>query len=355
MNHPKIKDYRHISTVMETAKMQMDKVRSGQLKPLFTASKKETEKIGGLYPGDQVVIAGRTGTGKSALVTQYMAEFVDPTINPYYVDKLIILVDSYEMADWRVAMRMISSKGEIEAKALLDYNQRLTEERFAMLKNIADSFKNYPIYVSTYPLSVKKWEESKKNIAAQFPHHYIVNIQDHSRLVLKENEAKEEELITNLMLAGVRLKNNHQMINIFLSQMNRAIETGVARGQQGKELPIASDIFGSDAVFQCAEIVIALHRPGIYGLEEFRGYPTGKIASDPTAQDNLFIECILKQRDGELANMMMMHNLKYNKIVDYPEITSKINNKQIPANFKPITQTGSGWDQVEQPFNNGNW
>ncbi len=297
----------------------MDKVRSGDIKPLFTSSKKEADKIGGFFPSDQVVIAARTGVGKSAKITSDVFDFCSPLINPTWQEDIMVLWDSWEMADWRNILRMISRQGSIEAKALLDYAKRLQEERYQALRAIADKFKGLPIYLSTRPMTVFNWFERKKNIQGQFPKKKIINIFDHTRLPLKKDEGKEEELITNLMIKGIDLKNNFDMINFFLSQMNRNIETAVSRDRIGNHTPVASDIFGSDAVFQCADVVMALHRPGMYKIENFEGIPTGYKADDPEKQDDLLLECILKSRDGWTGNLTMKHNLAHNKIWDYPQ------------------------------------
>ena len=100
--------------------------------------------------------------------------------------------------------------------------------------------------------------------------------------------------------------------------MNRNIETNAAdRNGIGRSTPVASDIFGGDSVFQNADVVMALHRPGIYGIEDFNGIPTGIDLANPDKDDDLMVECILKQRDGWTGNIAMRHNLAFNKIVDY--------------------------------------
>jgi len=53
------------------------------------------------------------------------------------------------------------------------------------------------------------------------------------------------------MLAGVRLKNKLECINIFLSQLNRKIEDG-ERSDVGTTGILPSYIFGADSVMQCA-------------------------------------------------------------------------------------------------------
>lgn len=308
--------YQHISKVVGKAQEMMEKSRSGLLRPLLTSSKKETENIGGAYPSDQIVIAARLGCGKTAKIIHDMLDYCNPTINPHYADKILLLYDSYEMSGWRGVLRMISRAGDIEARALLDYQRKLAQDRYDRLVQISNTFKGLPIYISTYPLTVNKWVETKKQIQGKFPKHHIINIFDHARLVRKENESKEEELIHGLMVGGVYLKNNFEMINIFLSQMNRNIETNVSRDKMGQYTPVISDIFGSDSISQCADIVMALHRPGMYKLIEWEGIPTGYDPNNPEANDNLLVECILKNRDGWTGNLTMRHNLAHNQIFD---------------------------------------
>lgn len=328
-----IEGYQHISSVVETTVDKMNKIRSGELKPILTSLKKESEYIGGLYPSDQVVVAARTGVGKTAKVLHDLLDYVNPAINPYYTNKILVLYDSWEMVAWRNILRFISREGGIPVKSLLDYQQRLEQERFNALTLIAQKFKGLPIYISSMPSSVAAWKERKMQIQGKYPDKYIINIFDHTRLALKSTEAKEEEMLHNLMVAGIYLKNNFNMINIFLSQMNRNIETALSRDKLGTHLPVASDIFGSDSVFQCADVVLALHRPGMYGLEKFEGIPTGISLSDPDVPDNLLLECVLKQRDGWTGNFTLKHNLAINKIEDFENPPKKQSLKLMEPDF----------------------
>lgn len=312
-----IEGYHHISTVVAKTQTMMDKAHNGELHPLQTSSRKEQDKIGGLFPGDQMVMAARLGVGKTAKLLHDTKDFANIKLNPYYADKLLLLYDSYEMPDWRGVMRLISREAKVDTKTLMDYHKRLSEERFIGLKLIANNLKGLPLYISTRPLTVPKWVESKKQIQGKFPYHTIVNLFDHARLIAKSEESKEEEKLTGLMVGGMELKNNLAQINIYLSQMNRSIETAVGRDKLGHHLPIMSDLFGGDSIGQCADIVVAYHRPGMYGLEKFEGTPTGIDLNDPDKPDDLFVECILKQREGWTGNLLLKHNLAHNHFEDY--------------------------------------
>ena len=317
-NHAIIEGYVHISNAADITNQKLSKIRSGELKPLVTSSKKETDKIGGFFPTDQVVLAARTGMGKTAHVLHWMGDFTNRELNPFYADNLIILYDSWEMPEWRNMLRLYSRELELDVKTILDYQQQMQQEMFDRVIALKSKFVNKPIYFRNISQSVKEWYATKKRIRDKHKKATIVNIVDHTRLVTKSTEKSEEELISQFMLHGMRIKLEDDMINIFLTQMNRNIESGAGgRENIGKNLPVSSDIFGADSVFQCADVVIADHRPGFYGLTEFNGMPTGINPNNPEMHDHLLIECILKQRDGWTGNLIRRHNLAINQIEDY--------------------------------------
>lgn len=315
-----IEGYNHISVATKKTGQKIQDIADNKLLPFQTSLQGERKIIGGLFPSDQMVIAARSGMGKTARIIAMMEEFVDWSINPLWRNKVIILFDSLEMPDWRIILRQTSARLDITVRTILyEYAQNLNRERQQLLQQVFTSLNQKPIYFSnTYP-NVAQWEARKRKICEAYPNHTIINIVDHTRLISKANEGTEEQLITGLMNAGMRLKNRYECINIFISQMNRNIEISGVRKELGKALPIASDIFGSDAAMQTADIVMALHRPGFYKLMNFelggKIIPTG--ITETSDLDNLLIECILKNRDGNINNILVQHDISKNKFQDY--------------------------------------
>ena len=312
-----INGYQHINAVVDETNKNLKDFRDGKISPIKSSSKKEQEKIGGFLPGEQITLAGRTGTGKSAKALRWMEDFVDEAINPNTAKDTIILFDSWEMMPWRHMLRLYSNDLEMDIKTILDYKKQMQDDMFNKVLLTGDKFRNKNIYFTHLSQNVKDWADSKRRVKDKFPNATIINFIDHTRLVTKANENSEQELLHNLVTTGMKIKLELNMINIFLSQMNRNIESGAGNRESiGKHLPVSSDIFGADSVFQCSDAVIALHRPGFYGLYEWEGIPTGK-TSDPESNDDLMLECVLKQRDGWTGNITMRHNLAHNIIIDY--------------------------------------
>lgn len=245
-SHAFIDGYDHISLAVDITNKKLQDIRDGLVKPIYTSSRKETDKIGGFFPTDQITIAARTGTGKSAIVLNMIQDFVNPKLNPLYANNMIVLYDSWEMPMWRNMLRMYSKEGEMPVKQILDYQNQMQQDAFNRILLLSQKFKGYPIYFRTISQKVGEWAAAKRKIRDQHKDKVIINVVDHTRLIQKTNEKSEEELITNFMFTGMKLKLELDTINIFLTQMNRNIESGSIRSDIGKTLPVSSDIFGAD-------------------------------------------------------------------------------------------------------------
>ncbi len=308
MENLSISGLQHISEIVDETNEIIRKYKSGELRPFKTFSEKLNDKITGIYKGDQLVIPARSGVGKSAFVTILVKDLAVK-----YPD-LIFIYWSFEMKSWQNVARMYSAEAMLPVKEMLSANTPLEEDTYASLVNAGNELRKIPMYFRDIPVNHKQWESKVEEVAVLFPNRTIVNIVDHTRLITSSNEKTEEEKITNLMLAGVRLKNKLECINVFLSQLNRKIEDG-ERSDVGTTGILPSYIFGADSVMQCATLVLALHRPEMYDLSRYKSLDT----------KNLLITQILKQREGSLCEIAMYHNLAINRIYDSPPQQGQIN------------------------------
>ena len=100
-------------------------------------------------------------------------------------------------------------------------------------------------------------------------------------------------------------------INIIISQLNREVEKHTINKEY--RAPVATDIFGADAVQQFADAIILLHRPDLYGLEE---YNLGVLNGIPYKLEtkNKIVAEVVKNREGRLGRLVFEHDLSINKI-----------------------------------------
>lgn len=337
-------NYVHANTFFKEAYDDyIEPIALGKLNPLKTSSTTEMKLLKGFLPTDQLTIAARSGMGKTSRIIKLIDDFFNPVINPHYQDKLIVLYDSWEIAGWRNAVKFMSLNERLTYSEILDWDVKLQKDKLDVLKTYKHKFDNKRFFISEFPNSVEEWVYNKLAIQNKFPEYQIVNIIDHSRLVTRGNRETEEQLISKFMIESVAQKKKTKQINIFLSQLNRNIEQNTDRNKIGTHLPIASDIFGSDSVYQCSDFVLALHRPGYYGLPTYTYngniYQTGFPDSD-----FLMVENVLKNRNGETGVLFLEHELKYNNFKDLSSShVQEIPNSNPNANFN------------DNSFNNNDW
>jgi replicative DNA helicase len=286
-----------IDESVKEAERQVYNYQNGIISPLQTFSAKMNEKIMFL-PGDTVVFAGRSGVGKSAWANNFLRSL--HTLN----NDVLTLYFSHEMESWRQIMRMYSKAVKESVSDLLI--KKFDQGAFDRLKQIGEELKEYEMYFKQSPVSPVKFEELITKVRDLFPDKRIVIVYDHTRLV-RSNQRSEEAKITELMEMASYCNLKHHTFNVFLSQMNRNIETG---DDGGDRAPLSSDIFGSDAVMQFADHVIALHRPEMYHISKFKygGYEFDT--------DHFISAHVIKQRDGWTGMIPYNHNLKHNDIWD---------------------------------------
>lgn len=306
-NYKQIEGFRHISEVANTAIKNINDIREGRHHHIMTRWKKVNEITQGIQLGEQIVIAARPGVGKSATVNMIAEDIFNKVLNPNL--KVILLYWSWEMPDFQQVYRMMSSKTRKTVKELTSSIKPIETTLYEELVQTAQKLKGLPIYFRDTPMTSLAWAKKVEEVHNLFPDYKIVNIIDHTRLVKKSNQLTEEQKITDFMETGVELKNKILCTNIFLSQLNRDIEKEKDRQNIGKNPPVLSDIFGSDAVGQFANTVIILHRPEIYGLDTYL---------DEITANRIFWHFV-KQRDGDLGYISLKHELKYNNMEDLSE------------------------------------
>lgn len=288
------------------AKDQIYKYQNQLITPLQTFSWKMNQKMMFL-PGDTFVCAGRSGVGKSAFANQYIKSLHD------FNDGILTLYFSLEMNSWRQIMRYISEQVRDSVSMLL--KRGFDPDAFERIKSVAEALSEYEIYFWQAAPTAESFLKLIGKVRAACPDMRIMVIYDHTRLIRSASaKLNEEAKIRELMEAASYANNEYDTFNVFLSQMNRNIEQG---DMPGNHAPGPADIFGSDAVMQFADHVMALHRPEMYSIKKF------DIEGNTFDTRNFIAGYVLKQRDGWTGTLTFTHNLAYNQIWDRESETTK--------------------------------
>jgi len=242
--------------------------------------------LGGLQPGKMYVIAGRPGVGKSAFSNQLIFDLLDNNRGK----KLLVLYWSFEMPGHQQIMRAGAKGTGKEVSELLSVEQRLSRESYEKFKAEVLKYAHYPIYFNNIPRNMEFIKNANVDITNKKPDHTIVNVFDHSRLILSDKEHELQKL-NDVSKGCMWLQAKMGTINILISQLNRNIEQ--EHRAKAQYQPLLTDLFGGDSIGQDAHVVMMLQRPhDLYGLTDIY------CGEDPVKLLAVHVE---KNRDGLLG------------------------------------------------------
>jgi replicative DNA helicase len=241
--------------------------------------------VDGIEWNSTTVIAARPATGKTLIKDQFVRESFQ--LNPDMVFR--VLEFSLEMVGKVTAMRNFTSHINKPYKYLCSADGKISEEDIQRCFNYAKDVTKYPIDVINEQPTVNEFRQiiaeymdahsnQKKDENGTIYREYTNTIitLDHSGLIKKSSFEKDKmETISNLGEALTDLKRKYPIAFIVLSQLNRNIDVP-ERSEDGKygNFVLESDIYGSDALLQHADIVVGVNRPAkqkisFYGVERY--------------------------------------------------------------------------------------
>jgi len=242
--------------------------------------------LGGLQPGKMYVIAGRPGVGKSAFSNQMIFDVLDNNENK----NLLVLYWSFEMPGYQQILRAGSKDIKKEVSELLSVENKLSIEDYKKYKEKVSRYMKYPMYFNNIPRNMEFIKETNVLVTNKKPDYTIINVFDHSRLVLSDKE-QELQKLNDISKGCMWLQAKMGVINILLSQLNRNIEQ--EHRAKAQYQPLLTDLFGGDSIGQDAHVVMMLQRPNdLYGITDLycNEDPVGLLATH-----------VEKNRDGLLG------------------------------------------------------
>ncbi len=244
--------------------------------------------MGGLQPGKMYVIAGRPGVGKSAFSNQLIFDILD--VNKQANDDLVVIYWSFEMRGEQQILRAGSKDTKLQTFDLLSVEDTLSEEAFDKYKQAVQKYKDYPMYFCSIPQDMGIIKKVNEEMFLRQPSKTVINLIDHSRLVLGREDTELQKLNT-VSKSCMWMQAKMQSITILLSQLNRNIEQEYRAKQQYQ--PLLTDLFGGDSIGQDSHVVMMLQRPyDLYGITD------SYCGQDPVGLLACHVE---KNRDGLLG------------------------------------------------------
>lgn len=304
-------EFKHIKHSADSILEYIDKRRKGDFRSLRTRWAKLNNLLeGGLTPGSSYVIGGASGSGKSSFLTLLETDLVEynQDLHPY------ILSFTLEMSGSRIVGRKLSSKLDKSVQelysgyAFLDGNA-LSDEDYQKTVEKCEEITKFPVYYVEKPGSVKEIKATIDKFREEISgDNWLIITLDHTLLVKGKSSESEREIINELQQMLLQEKKIGCTTVIQLTQLNRDIESVDRVMHANMHFPTRRDLSTSDQVYQCADVVLVIHRPETLGIQRFgiNGWET---------KDMIYLFCI-KNRDGEQKILKFKNDLKHNKITD---------------------------------------
>jgi replicative DNA helicase len=245
------------------------------------------QKLGGLQPGDLIIIAGRPSMGKSAIALN-IADHVGVS------ERKPVVVFSLEMPDVALATRSIAAQGSVPAEGLR--TGKLGDEHWDGITASLARLHEAPIWIDpSTALSVGQMHARCRRIARRQKVGIGLVVIDYLQLMHGEGANRNEEI------SGItrRLKLMAKDLGcpvIALSQLSRKVEERV------NHRPMMSDLRDSGSIEQDADVILMMYREAYYNPE--------------SAYTGLAEVIIAKNRMGATGTVALVFQPEYSRFKD---------------------------------------
>ncbi len=227
----------------------------GAIRGLKTGYKDLDSMTAGLQRSDLIILAARPAMGKTTFVTNL-------AYNIATLNKESVLFFSLEMSKEQLIDRMLSDVSGVDSWKIRTGN--LSDDDFAKLSEASGEIAEAPIFIDDTPgLTVLEMRTKAKRAAHQAPLGLVVV--DYLQLMQASVTRSDGNRVQEVSEISRGLKLLARELNvpvIALSQLSRSVES-----REDKK-PQLSDLRESGSIEQDADIVMFIHRPGVYNADE---------------------------------------------------------------------------------------
>lgn len=284
-------DYVGLSDSIEAAIREIETAqkRGGEMTGVPTGFTDLDAYTHGLHPGQLVIVAARPAVGKSTFA-------LDVARNAAIKHNQATIFFSLEMGRAEIAMRMLSAESSI----YLQYMRKgtVSEGDWTKLAAVRGRINDAPLYIDDSPnMSLVEIRAKCRRLAQQVNLKMVVI--DYIQLMSsgKKVESRQQE-VSEFSRALKLLAKELGLPVVALSQLNRQAE------QAKDKRPELSHLRESGSLEQDADVVILLHREGIYEKDHPRAGEADLI--------------LAKQRNGPTGTVTVAFHGQYSRFVNMP-------------------------------------
>ena len=284
-------DYVGLSESLEAAihEIEVAQNRGGELTGTPTGFTDLDAYTHGLHPGQLVIVAARPAVGKSTFA-------LDIARNASVKHNQATIFFSLEMGRAEIAMRMLSAESSIYLQSMR--KGTISDGDWTRLAAVRGRINDAPLYIDDSPnMSLVEIRAKCRRLAQQVDLKLVVI--DYIQLMSsgKKVESRQQE-VSEFSRALKLLAKELGVPVVALSQLNRQAE------QSKDKRPELSHLRESGSLEQDADVVVLLHREGIYERDHPRAGEADLI--------------LAKQRNGPTGTVTVAFHGQYSRFVNMP-------------------------------------
>jgi replicative DNA helicase len=284
-------DYVGLSDSIEDAirEIEFAQKRGGELTGIPTGFIDLDALTHGMHPGQLVIVAARPAVGKSTFA-------LDMARAAAIKNNQATIFFSLEMGRAEIAMRMLSAESSIYLQSMR--KGTVSESDWTRLAAVRGRINDAPLYIDDSPnMTLVEIRAKCRRLAQQVDLKMIVI--DYIQLMSsgKKVESRQQE-VSEFSRALKLLAKELNIPVIALSQLNRQTE------QSKDKRPELSHLRESGSLEQDADVVVLLHREGIYERDHPRAGEADLI--------------LAKQRNGPTGTVTVAFHGQYSRFVNMP-------------------------------------
>ncbi|MDG2497843.1 MAG: replicative DNA helicase [Aquiluna sp.] len=284
-------DYVGLSESLEAAihEIEVAQNRGGEMTGISTGFTDLDTYTHGLHPGQLIIVAARPAVGKSTFA-------LDIARNAAVKQNKATIFFSLEMGRAEIAMRMLSAESSIYLQSMR--KGTISEGDWTKLAAVRGKINDAPLYIDDSPnMSLVEIRAKCRRLAQQVDLKMVVI--DYIQLMSsgKKVESRQQE-VSEFSRALKLLAKELRIPVVALSQLNRQAE------QAKDKKPELSHLRESGSLEQDADVVVLLHREGIYERDHPRAGEADLI--------------LAKQRNGPTGTVVVAFHGQYSRFVNMP-------------------------------------
>lgn len=226
--------------------------KNGKTQGIRSGLKTFDQLAGAMLPGQLIVIAGETSSGKTALVMQIGHMVAQQGHH--------VRISSLEMSEEELGIRYLTKFSGISSDRIID--AKLTEDDFDRLMGC--DFSSVPLSVDDQPRQTVGMIQARV-ARSQAVKNTRLTIIDHLQYVKSDLGRGEEREQVRQVVDDVKAMAKRLMLPVILvSHITRPAEYRQVSRASDIRLPSLNSLYGSSAIEKAADVVVFVHRPSWY-------------------------------------------------------------------------------------------